>query len=674
MKRFKWGILVFLGLGMILIFYPGVVKSAYAVDKGTVELIEDAYKNGEIDYETSLIYKVQTIRHPENIPAKYRAKVERIQKSATPILLEVRKSWPGLSPQTQTVLKTLLARPSEPYSYDSPEGHFKIHYDTTGINKVPTTDANSNGIPDYVENLALYADSSYRTMITYLGYRIPPSDGSAGGDGKYDIYTEDMPYYGYTQPELPGPQPWDDYTSYISVHNNFIGFPPNTDPEGNQKGAMKVTVAHEYFHAVQFAYDANEADWFMEISSTWMETIAYHTVNDNYNYLPYFFNYPDVSLQATTIHEYAAFIWDMYLSANFGNDIIRDIWERCITGSAINEIDNALKARGSSRDKEFKEFTVWNYITGIRNDGSHYVDASNYPLIKLMRTHSTYPVNGNTSSMTPDNLSANYIQFNPTGNPVNLNIKFDGQNGYLWALKVLGVKINGIYSYAGFEIPLDDTGYGEGSIPNIENYNYVILIPSVLSTSGTNLNFTYSARLTTADTVHKVDVTSSPNKQVINASTDTSYFYVQNTGIVTDTFSIAISDKRGWLQNPGSFADTLAPGEIDTFRTISKIPYNSVLNTADSLKLVSSSLSNPLVKDSSRVILTVIAVRGDANSNGSITVADAVFLIAYLFKGGPAPQYYGTGDANCDGQITIADVVYLVNFLFKSGPLPCFSG
>jgi len=673
MKRFKWVFLV-VGLGMILIFYPGIVKSAYAVDKGTVELIEDAYKNGEIDYETSLIYKVQTIRHPENIPAKYRAKVERIQKSATPILLEVRKSWTGLSPQTQATLKTLLARPSGPFSYDSPEGHFKIHYDTTGTNKVPTTDANSNGIPDYVENLALYADSSYRTMITYLGYRIPPSDGSAGGDSKYDIYTEDMPYYGYTQPELPGPQPWNDYTSYISVHNNFIGFPPNTDPEGNQKGAMKVTVAHEYFHAVQFAYDVFEAGWYMEISSTWMEDVVFDPVNDNYNYLPDFFNYPDVSLQANTMHQYASFIWNTFLSKNYGNDLIRDIWERCISGSAINEIDNSLLAWGSSRDREFKEFTVWNYITGTRNDGSHYEEAVQYPLIKIMRTHSSYPVTNNSSSAAPDNLSANYIQFNPTSDPANLNIKFDGQTGYSWGLKALGVKINGTYSYTEFEFPVDDTGYGEGTISNVENYNYVILIPSALSTSGLNLNYLYSAWLTSADTVHKVDVTSSPNKQVINASTDTSYFYVQNTGIVTDTFSIAISDKRGWLQNPGSFADTLASGEIDTFRTISKIPYNSVLNTADSVKLISSSLSNPLVKDSSSVILTVIAMRGDANSNGSITVADAVFLIAYLFKGGPAPQYYGTGDANCDGQITIGDVVYLVNYLFKSGPPPCFSG
>jgi hypothetical protein len=395
---------------------------------------------------------------------------------------------------------------------------------------------------------------------------------------------------------------------------------------------MKVTVGHEYFHAVQFAYDVGEAEWFMEISSTWMEDISFDTVNDNYNYLPYFFNYPDLSLQATTIHEYAAFIWDMYLSLNFGNDLIKDIWERCITGNAVAEIDNALRARGSDRDKEFKEFTVWNYITGTRNDGLHYEEATQYPLIKIMRTHSSYPVTDYSSIAAPDNLSANYIQFNPTAYPANLNFEFAGQNGYLWGLKALGVKINGTYSYTEFEFPVDDTGYGEGTIPNVENYNYVILIPSALSTSGLNLNYLYSAWLTSADTVHKVDVTSSPNKQVLNVFTDTSYFYVQNTGIVTDTFSIAISDKRGWLQNPGSFFDTLAPGEADTVMAISKTPYNSIIGTADTLRLTSASLSNPLVKDSSSVILTVIAVRGDANHDGSITVADAVFLIAYLFN------------------------------------------
>ncbi len=673
MKRFKADILV-IELAFVLTVFLGSFKISYGAEKGTLDLIEDAYKSGEIDYQTSLIYKVQTIRQPEKIPSKYRAKVEKIEKDATPILLEVKKSWPGLSSQTQAVLKTLLSRPVRAFSYDSPEGHYKIHYDTAGTHKVPSTDDNVNGIPDYVENLALYADSSYRTMITYLGYRIPPSDGTAGGDSKYDIYTENMPYYGYTQGESPGPESWNDYTSYISVHNNFIGFPPNDDPEGDQKGAMKVTVAHEYFHAVQFGYDIFESEWFMEISSVWMEDVVFDPVNDNYNYLSSFFNYPDVSLQATTIHEYASFIWNTFLSSNFGNNLIKDIWEGCIYGTAINEINTALQSRGSSRDEEFKKFTVWNYITSTRDDGLHYEEGSHYPPIKIMRTHSSYPVVNNTSNATPDNLSANYIQFNPSAGSYNLNIKFDGQYGYIWGLKALGVKTGTGYNYTEFEIPLDDSGYGEGIIPNSNDYNYVILIPSVLSTTGTNLNYLYSAWLTSADTVHKVEVTSSNDKEVINASWDTSYFFINNTGIVTDTYSVTISDNKGWFQNPGSFFDTLDPGETDTIETISQIPYDLTLLTADSLKLVLVSLSISILKDSAEVVLNVVARRGDTNNNGSISIADIVYLINYLLKGGAPPQYYNTGDTNCDGTVSISDVVYLINYLFKSGPLPCFPG
>jgi len=28
-------------------------------------------------------------------------------------------------------------------------------------------------------------------------------------------------------------------------------------------------------------------------------------------------------------------------------------------------------------------------------------------------------------------------------------------------------------------------------------------------------------------------------------------------------------------------------------------------------------------------------------------------------------------NANCDGEINVADVVYLINYLFKGGPPPC---
>jgi outer membrane protein assembly factor BamB len=64
------------------------------------------------------------------------------------------------------------------------------------------------------------------------------------------------------------------------------------------------------------------------------------------------------------------------------------------------------------------------------------------------------------------------------------------------------------------------------------------------------------------------------------------------------------------------------------------------------------------------------ALRGDANGDGVINSTDVVYLINYLFIGGPAPEPWQAGDANCDGAINSSDAVYLINYLFIGGPPP----
>ena len=64
------------------------------------------------------------------------------------------------------------------------------------------------------------------------------------------------------------------------------------------------------------------------------------------------------------------------------------------------------------------------------------------------------------------------------------------------------------------------------------------------------------------------------------------------------------------------------------------------------------------------------SICGDANVDKKVSVSDVVYLINYLFKGGPAPIPIQAADANGDGQVTVSDVVYLINYLFKGGPLP----
>jgi hypothetical protein len=65
-----------------------------------------------------------------------------------------------------------------------------------------------------------------------------------------------------------------------------------------------------------------------------------------------------------------------------------------------------------------------------------------------------------------------------------------------------------------------------------------------------------------------------------------------------------------------------------------------------------------------------VGLRGDANGDGELNAGDPVFLINYVFKGGPAPETVFNGDANADGSVNVADAVYLINYIFKGGPPP----
>ena len=61
---------------------------------------------------------------------------------------------------------------------------------------------------------------------------------------------------------------------------------------------------------------------------------------------------------------------------------------------------------------------------------------------------------------------------------------------------------------------------------------------------------------------------------------------------------------------------------------------------------------------------------GDSDNNGIWTISDAVFLISYIFKGGPAPAQSCLGDADGNGIITISDVVFMIGYIFAGGPAP----
>ncbi|OGC77136.1 MAG: hypothetical protein A2145_02880 [candidate division Zixibacteria bacterium RBG_16_40_9] len=72
-----------------------------------------------------------------------------------------------------------------------------------------------------------------------------------------------------------------------------------------------------------------------------------------------------------------------------------------------------------------------------------------------------------------------------------------------------------------------------------------------------------------------------------------------------------------------------------------------------------------------------VTLRGDVNKDTKRSLPDIIYLVNYIFKGGPAPDPLALGNVNCDKKangtenVNLPDIIYMVNFVFKGGPPPC---
>lgn len=64
-------------------------------------------------------------------------------------------------------------------------------------------------------------------------------------------------------------------------------------------------------------------------------------------------------------------------------------------------------------------------------------------------------------------------------------------------------------------------------------------------------------------------------------------------------------------------------------------------------------------------------VPGDADGSSGVDIDDVVYLIAYIFTGGPPPApEVCCGDADGSSAVDIDDVVYLIGYIFVGGNAP----
>jgi hypothetical protein len=446
-------------------------------------VVNESYARGELDreqYYRALLYAVYA---PDRLSSGLTAEAVEPMRCGTHILAEIREQAPTLSSEFRSMLASYEVRPQTEFEFASPGGMFRLHFDTaygSPTAPVPIEDLDLDSVPDFVEDMASYADSAWQHITETMGYHTPPSDGSLGGDSLYDIYFSHFQFYGITFADNQTPDICDQsFSSHIRLHHTFVSFPPNQDPEGSVKGSMKVAIAHELYHAVQFAYDAYLDPWWAEQTAVWMEDEVYPGIHDNYNYFDDFWPVPQYSLleEGIPLHMYGSFVWPKFLAQNLGKDLMLSVLERtCYNASAMSALQSELTALGTSLTEQFTKFLFWNYRTGDRDDGNHYEDGADYPEISVMRNHTAIPALNQGTTGAPYNLGSNYIRVDNDSAYVGiLTFRVDTCFTAAWALSYVTVDTMGVYETESVYVP--PNGRSTVFVGLIQHYQSVVFIP-----------------------------------------------------------------------------------------------------------------------------------------------------------------------------------------------------
>ena len=141
---------------------------------------------------------------------------------------------------------------------------------------------------------------------------------------------------------------------------------------------MRLTVAHEFFHAIQRAYKETQSidDQFLyELTSTWIEDIIVPDGDDYLYWINDFFNNPQQSWDETDGYSLALF--GHYLSTQFEDitsqkesTIMREIWENISnTNSPYESLNSILQNRfNSSFQAAWLDFVSRNLFNDVYTD------------------------------------------------------------------------------------------------------------------------------------------------------------------------------------------------------------------------------------------------------------------------------------------------------------------
>src|SRR3990172_1424226 len=178
-------------LAMMLVWLQPVHASKPDKYRSAFDRIQQAYAASELGVEERIMQTTYTLFEPDKLDKKFYDAQDVHPKCGTGFVMEIKKNLAAVSAHNLAILESYLSRPSLQHTFDTPEGHFKLHYNTSGTHQVyqASVDANpEDGHPDFVNRMGNYFETARHFLIDSLKYDSPPPDDGAGGDDLYDIY------------------------------------------------------------------------------------------------------------------------------------------------------------------------------------------------------------------------------------------------------------------------------------------------------------------------------------------------------------------------------------------------------------------------------------------------------------------------------------------------------
>ena len=422
------------------------------------DTLSRALASGQITEAQYSLQRALAILAPRLADARYASAAAHADpRDATMALRDLAARIGSLSSSDRRLAMRLLARPTDGRS-EGPAGYvnvpaskrkhlcttrFCIHWVTKGSERPSLVDRNRNGRPDYIDKTVRTMNTVWRKEIGSFGYKRPRSDLRSGShhggnpNGRIDIFIANIGnrgLYGYCttdDPRLNG-NTHRQNSAYCAFDNDFRRAEFTTGAFG--LAALKVTAAHEFFHAIQFAYDTFDDSAFMEGTATWMEDEVFTGVNDNIQYLqsgspmdPVNNSQQGPWVPLDTGHpsvQYGTWIWYRFLTEVHNDAIIKQIWVRAIgkANYGFKAISDILVARGTSLNAMLALFGSWNAAPA-----SFYTEGVRYPTAGAIPgrdgVNSDLPAgSGVTWNFDSLHLSNDYLVFTPGAGAAALTV------------------------------------------------------------------------------------------------------------------------------------------------------------------------------------------------------------------------------------------------------------